>query len=59
LRRNPPNKIALSKSYKVDLIWWITTQKARLIHPTLLKSSSEEDPEGKKEVAAMRLRDLF
>jgi hypothetical protein len=26
-RRNPPNKMALSKSYKVDLIWWITTPK--------------------------------
>ncbi|MCC2667211.1 MAG: hypothetical protein K0S63_1127, partial [Gammaproteobacteria bacterium] len=36
-RRNPPDKIASSKSYKVDLIWWITTQKARLIHPTLLR----------------------
>jgi hypothetical protein len=43
----------------VYFIWWITPKKARLIHPTLLKSSSEEDPEGKKEVAAMRLRDLF
>jgi hypothetical protein len=42
LHRNSPGKIALSKSYKVDLIWWITMQKTHLIHPCVLKSWYKE-----------------